>query len=123
GIFTVFQEFSLIPTMSVAQNMFLGREPGYGPFTDHRAMYKRAQALLESLGFDVPVGDAVVHLSRAQQQMVEIAKAFHGDPKVLILDEPTASLTDREVDHLFATIRKLRERGVAIIYISHRINE
>lgn len=123
GIFTVFQEFSLIPTMSVAQNMFLGREPGYGPFTDHRAMYKRAQALLDSLGFDVPVGETVVHLSRAQQQMVEIAKAFHGNPKVLILDEPTASLTDREVDHLFATILKLRERGVAIIYISHRINE
>ncbi|PVA09675.1 sugar ABC transporter ATP-binding protein [Pelagivirga sediminicola] len=123
GIFTVFQEFSLIPTMTVAQNMFLGREPGYGPFTDHRAMRKSAQALLDSLGFDVPVGETVVHLSRAQQQMVEIAKAFHGDPKVLILDEPTASLTDREVDHLFATILRLRERGVAIIYISHRINE
>lgn len=123
GIFTVFQEFSLIPTMSVAQNMFLGREPGFGPFTDHRSMHRNAQALLESLGFDVPVGETVAHLSRAQQQMVEIAKAFHGDPKVLILDEPTASLTDREVDHLFKTILRLRERGVAIIYISHRIHE
>ncbi len=123
GIYTVFQEFSLIPTMTVAQNMFLGREPGIGPFTDHRAMRQGAQALLDQLGFDVPVGEEVAHLSRAQQQMVEIAKAFHGDPKVLILDEPTASLTDREVDHLFKTILKLRKQGVAIIYISHRIHE
>ncbi|WP_138934784.1 sugar ABC transporter ATP-binding protein [Roseovarius arcticus] len=123
GIYTVFQEFSLIPTMTVAQNMFLGREPGFGPFTDHRAMRRGAQALLDDLGFDVPVGETVAHLSRAQQQMVEIAKAFHGDPKVLILDEPTASLTDREVDHLFKTILKLRTKGVAIIYISHRIHE
>ncbi|MEI4260815.1 sugar ABC transporter ATP-binding protein [Roseovarius sp. D0-M9] len=123
GIYTVFQEFSLIPTMTVAQNMFLGREPGIGPFTDHRAMRRRAQELLDRLGFDVPVGETVAHLSRAQQQMVEIAKAFHGDPKVLILDEPTASLTDREVDHLFKTILKLRDQGVAIIYISHRIHE
>ena len=123
GIYTVFQEFSLIPTMTVAQNMFLGREPGFGPFTDHRAMRRGAQALLDELGFDVPVGETVSHLSRAQQQMVEIAKAFHGDPKVLILDEPTASLTDREVDHLFKTILKLRTQGVAIIYISHRIHE
>ena len=123
GIYTVFQEFSLIPTMTVAQNMFLGREPGFGPFTDHRAMRHAAQALLDSLGFDVPVDAVVAHLSRAQQQMVEIAKAFHGDPKVLILDEPTASLTDREVDHLFKTILRLRQQGVAIIYISHRIHE
>ncbi|MFD0859077.1 sugar ABC transporter ATP-binding protein [Roseovarius aquimarinus] len=123
GIYTVFQEFSLIPTMTVAQNMFLGREPGFGPFTDHRAMRRGAAALLERLGFDVPVGETVAHLSRAQQQMVEIAKAFHGQPKCLILDEPTASLTDREVDHLFETILKLRAEGVAIIYISHRIHE
>ncbi|MFX0542676.1 sugar ABC transporter ATP-binding protein [Roseovarius sp. S4756] len=123
GIYTVFQEFSLIPTMTVAQNMFLGREPGIGPFTDHRAMRRGAQELLDRLGFDVPVGETVAHLSRAQQQMVEIAKAFHGQPKCLILDEPTASLTDREVDHLFETILKLRAEGVAIIYISHRIHE
>ncbi len=123
GIYTVFQEFSLIPTMTVAENMFLGREPGFGPFTNHRAMRRGAQSLLDSLGFDVPVGETVAQLSRAQQQMVEIAKAFHGDPKVLILDEPTASLTDREVDHLFETILKLRAQGVAIIYISHRIHE
>ena len=123
GIYTVFQEFSLIPTMTVAQNMFLGREPGFGPFTDHRAMRRGAQALLDDLGFDVPVTETVAHLSRAQQQMVEIAKAFHGDPKVLILDEPTASLTDREVDQLFKTILRLREQSVAIIYISHRIHE
>lgn len=123
GIYTVFQEFSLIPTMTVAQNMFLGREPGFGPFTNHTVMRRKAQALLDRLGFDVPVNETVSQLSRAQQQMVEIAKAFHGDPKVLILDEPTASLTDREVDHLFETIISLRDQGVAIIYISHRVHE
>lgn len=123
GIFTVFQEFSLIPTMTVAQNMFLGREPGVGPFTNHGEMRRQAKALIDQLGFDVPVNATVAQLSRAQQQMVEIAKAFHGTPKVLILDEPTASLTDREVDHLFKTILTLREQGVAIIYISHRIHE
>jgi ribose transport system ATP-binding protein len=123
GIYTVFQEFSLIPTMTVAQNMFLGREPGFGPFANHNEMRRQAQSLIDQLGFDVLVNDTVAQLSRAQQQMVEIAKAFHGTPKVLILDEPTASLTDREVDHLFKTILKLREQGVAIIYISHRIHE
>lgn len=123
GIYTVFQEFSLIPTMTVAQNMFLGREPGFGPFTNHTTMRRKARALIDRLGFDVPVNETVSQLSRAQQQMVEIAKAFHGAPKVLILDEPTASLTDREVDHLFETILKLRDQGVAIIYISHRIHE
>ena len=123
GIYTVFQEFSLIPTMTVAQNMFLGREPGIGPFTNHGEMRRKAQSLIDQLGFEVPVNAPVAQLSRAQQQMVEIAKAFHGTPKVLILDEPTASLTDREVDHLFETILKLRGQGVAIIYISHRIHE
>ena len=123
GIYTVFQEFSLIPTLTVAQNIFLGWELRRGPFLDHRAMRARSREMLEELGFDIDPSAIVARLSRAQQQMVEITKAFHGDLKVLILDEPTASLTDREVDHLFDFVTKLKTRGVGIVYISHRIQE
>jgi len=123
GIYTVFQEFSLIPTLTVAENIFLGWEPMIGPFVDHRKMRKRSTEMLHELGFDIEPTEIVAHLSRAQQQMIEITKAFHGDLSVLILDEPTASLTDKEVDHLFDFIKELKSRGVGIIYISHRIQE
>ena len=123
GIFTVFQEFSLIPTLTVAQNIFLGKEPKRGPFIDHRAMRAEAAAMFAELEFDIDPNALTASLSRAQQQMVEIAKAFHGDLSVLILDEPTASLTDREVDHLFKFIDRLKADGVGIIYISHRMQE
>ncbi|MGD9916967.1 MAG: sugar ABC transporter ATP-binding protein [Paenirhodobacter sp.] len=123
GIYTVFQEFSLVPTMSVAQNMFLGHEPGPGPFLSPRAMRTKAAAVLADLGFDIRPEIDVGRLSRAQQQMVEIAKAMQGALSVLILDEPTASLTDREVDQLFAVIARLKAQGVGIIYISHRVHE
>lgn len=123
GIYTVFQEFSLIPTLSVAQNIFLGWEPMRGPFIDHRAMRRRAREIFAEIDFDIDPDAMTASLSRAQQQMVEITKAFHGDVSVLILDEPTASLTDREVDHLFDLIEKLKEKGVGIIYISHRMQE
>ncbi len=123
GIYTVFQEFSLIPTLTVAQNIFLGWEPTIGPFLDQRTMRKRSVEMLGELGFDIDPNAIVAQLSRAQQQMVEITKAFHGDLKVLILDEPTASLTDREVDHLFEFVAQLKARNVGVIYISHRIQE
>ncbi|TDK43155.1 sugar ABC transporter ATP-binding protein [Antarcticimicrobium luteum] len=123
GIYTVFQEFSLIPTLTVAENIFLGWEPMRGPFVDHRAMRRRAREMFEELDFPIDPTAITASLSRAQQQMVEITKAFHGDLSVLILDEPTASLTDREVDHLFGFIAALKERGVGIVYISHRIQE
>lgn len=123
GVYTVFQEFSLIPTLSVAQNIFLGWEPLVGPFIDHGTMRARSREMLAELGFDIDPTEIVARLSRAQQQMVEITKAFHGDLKVLILDEPTASLTDREVDHLFDFVDRLKAEGVGIIYISHRIQE
>ncbi len=124
GIYTVFQEFSLIPTMTVAQNMFLGREPGPGPFLSPGEMRRRARAVLSELGFAIAPDTVVARLSRAQQQMVEIAKAVQGGGlSVLILDEPTASLTDREVDQLFAVIARLKSEGVGIIYISHRVHE
>lgn len=123
GIYTVFQEFSLIPTLSVAQNIFLGWEPTRGPFIDHRAMRRRAAEMFAELDFPIDPSAITATLSRAQQQMVEITKAFHGDMKVLILDEPTASLTDREVDHLFDFIETLKAKGVGIVYISHRMQE
>lgn len=123
GIYTVFQEFSLIPTLTVAQNIFLGWEPRRGPFIDHRAMRRRAAEMFAELDFEIDPSAITATLSRAQQQMVEITKAFHGDMKVLILDEPTASLTDREVDHLFDFIETLKAKGVGIIYISHRMQE
>ncbi len=123
GIYTVFQEFSLIPTLTVAENIFLGWEPMRGPFVDHRVMRRRAREMFEELDFPIDPSAITASLSRAQQQMVEITKAFHGDLSVLILDEPTASLTDREVDHLFGFIETLKTRGGGIIYISHRIQE
>lgn len=123
GIYTVFQEFSLIPTMTVAQNMFLGHEPGPGPFLAPAEMRRRAAATLAELGFAIDPGATVARLSRAQQQMVEIAKAMQGALSVLILDEPTASLTDREVDQLFDVVKRLKAEGVGIVYISHRVHE
>ena len=123
GVYTVFQEFSLIPTLSVAQNIFLGWEPMIGPFLDHKTMRQRSKDMLKELGFDIDPTELVSRLSRAQQQMVEITKAFHGDLKVLILDEPTASLTDKEVDHLFDFVLALKAKGVGVVYISHRIQE
>lgn len=123
GIYTVFQEFSLMPTLTVAQNIFMGWEPLIGPFLDHKTMRRRSVEMLAELGFDIDPNAVVGGLSRAQQQMVEITKAFHGDLKVLILDEPTASLTDKEVDHLFEFVLSLKARGVGVIYISHRIQE
>ncbi|MEL7463257.1 MAG: sugar ABC transporter ATP-binding protein [Pseudomonadota bacterium] len=123
GIYTVFQEFSLIPTLTVAENIFLGWEPRRGPFVDHRAMRRRAAEMFAELEFDIDPTAVTARLSRAQQQMVEITKAYHGDLSVLILDEPTASLTDREVDHLFAFIERLKARGVGVVYISHRMQE
>ena len=123
GVYTVFQEFSLIPTMNVAQNLFLGREPKNGIFINYKLMKSKSQAILHDLGFDIDPTKTVSSLPRAEQQMVEIAKALMGDVKVLILDEPTASLTDREVDHLFDFILDLKKKGVGIIYISHRMQE
>lgn len=123
GIYTVFQEFSLIPTLTVAENIFLGWEPMIGPFVNHAAMRRRAAEMFAELNFPIDPNAITANLSRAQKQMVEITKAFHGDLSVLILDEPTASLTDREVDHLFGFIKTLKARGVGIIYISHRMQE
>ncbi|MBV2143492.1 sugar ABC transporter ATP-binding protein [Falsochrobactrum sp. TDYN1] len=123
GIASVFQEFSLVPDLTVLENLFLAREMTAKLFLKKSAMRAQAQALLDSLDFHVPLDALVGQLSRAQKQMVEIAKALRLEPKVLILDEPTASLTDGEAEKLFRAIRRLKERGVGIIYVSHRMAE
>ena len=123
GIGAVFQEFSLVPTMRVAENIFLGDEPGKGSFVDKGEMLKKATKLFAELGFDIDVKRQVISLSRAEQQMVEIAKAIHFEARILILDEPTASLTERETERLFALIKDAKARGTGIVYISHRMQE
>jgi len=123
GISSVFQEFSLVPELSVAQNLFLGREASRFGLLDHRATAARAARVMADLGFEVDVHAKVGALSRAHQQMVEIAKALSGTVRLLILDEPTASLTEKEADRLFAVIAELKAKGVGIIYVSHRMRE
>jgi ribose transport system ATP-binding protein len=123
GISAVFQEFSLVPTLTVEENLFLGSEPVRGGLIDKATIRKRARQILGRLGFDIRPSQTVQHLSRAQQQMVEIAKAFRSELSVLILDEPTASLTERETDQLFSIIDQIKKQSIGIIYITHRLRE
>ncbi|WP_312676280.1 sugar ABC transporter ATP-binding protein [Microbacterium sp.] len=124
GLVTVFQEFNLLPERTVAQNVFLGREPRAGGFTDRAGMVRRTQALLDDLGvaFIDPTA-RVGSLTVAEQQIVEIVKALSFDARVISMDEPTAALSDPEVELLYAIIRRLTARGVAVIYVSHRLKE
>src|SRR5262249_49102541 len=123
GIGAVFQEFSLVPQLTVEENLFLGAEQVSGLFLNKRAMHRKAEEVLQRLGFPLKPGMRVAYLSRAEQQMVEIAKAFRSELSVLILDEPTASLTERETDRLFGLIEQAKADGVGIIYITHRMSE
>lgn len=123
GIGAVFQEFSLVPTMSVAQNIFLGQEPRRMGLVDRSRIFAEARKLFAELDFPIDVRRSVISLSRAEQQMVEIAKALHQKARILILDEPTASLTERETEKLFQFIAAAKREGVGIVYISHRIQE
>ena len=123
GISTVFQEFSLVPQLSVEENLFLGAEETFGGILKKSTIRKRAQEVLERLGFSLNPSQQVAFLSRAEQQMVEIAKAFRADLSVLILDEPTASLTDQETEQLFTLIDQVKSQGVGIVYITHRMSE
>jgi ribose transport system ATP-binding protein len=123
GISAVFQEFSLVPQLTVEENLFLGAEITRHGLLRKRELRRRACEILDRLGFSLQPGERVQYLSRAEQQMVEIAKAFRTEPAVLILDEPTASLTEHEAERLFALIEQIKRRGVAVVYISHRMNE
>ena len=123
GISAVFQEFSLIPQMTIAQNMFLGAEEVRRGMLNSGLEVRKAQKVLDSLEFRLEPGTRVDRLSRAEQQIVEIAKALRSELSVLILDEPTASLTNQETDQLFRLIRRIKRQGVGVIYITHRIAE
>ena len=123
GISVVYQEFNLIPTLSVAENIFLGRQPMNGKFVDWRRMNEDAEHLLRELQSPIDPRVMVGSLGVAQQQMVEIAKALSINAKIIVMDEPSATLSDREIDRLFETIRTLQSKGVSIIYISHRLEE
>ena len=120
GIAMVFQETSLVPTMSVAQNLYLGEEK---PFNRLRGVYIAAQQFLQSLNFPVDPTLDVASLGAAQRQMVEIARSVRANARIIIFDEPTASLTPEEKGHFFALIRRLVARGVTIIFISHALEE
>jgi ribose transport system ATP-binding protein len=126
GISTIYQEFNLAPDMSVADNIFLGREPmrRHAPgIVDRKALIDQARKLLDSLDTQIAPEMIVSQLGVAQQQMVEIAKALSLDARIIVMDEPTAALTSHEIDRLFETIQELKRRGVAIVYISHRLEE
>ncbi len=123
GISAVFQEFSLIPQMTVEQNLFLGAEETRAGFLDKKRLHERAREILAELDFDLDPRKRVDRLTRAEQQMVEIAKAFRSDLSVLILDEPTASLTHHETEQLFRLVETLKAQGIGIIYITHRMGE
>lgn len=125
GVAVIFQEFSLVPFLSVAENIFLGREfRGAVPGTVTRRRAEReARALLDMLGIAPDPAMPVERLGVAEQQLVEIAKALSQDARILVMDEPTAALSERECAHLFRIIRSLKAKGVAIIYITHRLDE
>ncbi|XEC95291.1 sugar ABC transporter ATP-binding protein [Paenibacillus tarimensis] len=125
GIVMIHQELNLIPHLTVMENIFLGREFTYGPtnLIDWRRMKREANRFLSQLGLAIHPETVVGDLSVGQQQMVEIAKALSMNTEILVLDEPTAALTDREIEALFQVIRSLKERGVGMIYISHRMEE
>ena len=125
GVSIIYQEFNLLPDRTVAQNVFLGREPHRGPLVDRRVMERETARILGELEADSAIrpGRLVGDLSVAQQQTVEIAKALSLNARVLVMDEPTAALSATETQLLFAQVRRLQERGLAILYISHRLKE
>lgn len=123
GVSMVHQELNLVLQRSVMDNMWLGRYPQKGLFVDQDKMYLDTKAIFDELDINIDPRDKVVTLSVSQMQMVEIAKAFSYDAKIVIMDEPTSSLTEKEVNHLFTIIRKLKDRGCGIIYISHKMEE
>jgi ribose transport system ATP-binding protein len=124
GIGMVFQEFSLVATLTVAQNIFLGVEPLQGMrLIDDREAVRRAATIFADMGVDLDPRTELSHLGTAYWQLTEIAKALAQEAKVLIMDEPTASLAQQETEALFALLARLKERGIAIVYISHRMDE
>ena len=123
GVSIIMQELNMCGHLSVADNIFIGRAPKKGMFIDDKRMHQEAKKILDDLGIDLDTYAMVGSLSIAKQQMVEIAKAISFNSKILVLDEPTATLTEREIDQLFEIIGRLKEKGVGMVYISHRMAE
>lgn len=123
GISAVYQEFNLVPDLPIVENVFMGNNPGNGIIVDYKQMLKRCGEFFESFGLDISPTAPVSSLSPAMMQIVEIAKATMLDLKILILDEPTAPLTQKETEILFKIIRELKKKGTSFIYISHRLEE
>lgn len=124
GIKVVFQDLSLIPHMTVGENVFLESFPLKKNKTiDWDALYGKTKEILDSIGLDISPKTKVYKLTVSQQQMVEIARALSHEAKVIIMDEPTSALTPNEVEHLFNVIRKLKERGIGILYVTHKLEE
>lgn len=123
GISAVYQEFNLVPDLPIVENVFMGNNPGNGMIVDYKQMLKRCRAFFDSFGLEIDPTEPVSVLSPAMMQIVEIAKATMLDLKILILDEPTAPLTQKETEILFRIIRELKKKGVSFIYISHRLEE
>ena len=124
GISTIYQELSLVPHLSVAENIFLGKTPTHwAGVVDFRRMRGEARRILDGLGVRIDCDAPVRSLRLAQQQMVEVARALSDQARILVMDEPTSALSQREVAELFATIERLTSTGVAVVYISHRMDE
>ena len=123
GISTIYQEINLIPYMSVAENIFLGHEPMNRTGIDWKAMFRSAEELLGEMGIHIDVTKELNHYSTAVQQMVAIARAIFSNAKLVVMDEPTSSLDEGETAVLFEQMRKLKAKGMAIIFISHRLDE
>lgn len=123
GVSMVHQELNLVLQRTVMDNMWLGRYPTKSFFVDQDKMYRDTKAIFDELDIDIDPREKVGKLSVSQMQMIEIAKAFSYNAKIVIMDEPTSSLTEKEVNHLFTIIRKLKDRGCGIVYISHKMEE
>jgi len=125
GVSMIHQELTVVPFRSVAANIYLGREPRVfgGMFINFKKLHKQAEELLQRIDVQVDPTEIIASLSIAQQQMVEVAKALSLNARIIIMDEPTSSLTERETEILFRIIRDLKEQGITIIYISHRLEE
>lgn len=123
GIAMIHQELSPVPEMTVAENIYLGREPGSRFFVDYAKMYRQTEELLKSLKVYISPKEKVGNLKVADQQLVEIAKAISLNAEIIIMDEPTSAITEKEVENLFSIIRDLKGQGKGIIYISHKMDE
>lgn len=123
GIGIIYQEFNLVPEMTVVENLFLGQESTRAGFIRRPHEAQAVRRVFERLGIDIDPSRRISTLSVAEQQLVEIARAFLSDSRILIMDEPTAALSTREVDVLFRVVKELRQSGIGIIYISHRLDE